>query len=74
MIAESQMVVFGGHGPKFTRQYGFTDSTVPETVVFTTDEVFSFANLTDESMASGLLHAKVYIGDEDENIFILRME
>ena len=74
MAAESQTVIFGGHGPKFTGKYGFADSTVPETVVFTTKEVFSFADLTDESMSSALLDAVVYVGDREENVFTLRME
>ena len=74
MISESETVIFGGHGPKFTRQYDFNNSTVTETIVFTTKDVLSFADLTDESMASALLGAQVFVGKRDENVFTLRME
>ena len=45
-----------------------------ENIIFTSEEVFSFADLTNEEMVSALFHANVFVGTEEENIFLLRVE
>ena len=74
MIEESTAVIFGGHGPNFKKRYGILAAPMLENIIFTSEEVFSFADLTNEEMVSALFHANVFVGTEEENIFLLRVE
>ncbi|MBE6575958.1 MAG: DUF4131 domain-containing protein [Ruminococcaceae bacterium] len=74
MIAESRTVIFGGHGPNLSNRYGISASSVLENVIFTSEEVFAYADILNDETAFVLTRANVFVGNKKENLFLLRLE